>query len=54
MENKELNRLKVVLAEKNQQMACRAIRQRPCNDFQMVHQQCATQFGESCRNCQMP
>ena len=42
MENKDLNQLKVVLAEKeeNQQMARRTIRQGSRNDFQMVRQQC--------------
>ena len=32
-------------------MACRAVRQRPLNSFQMVLQQNATLFGDAIANC---
>lgn len=39
MAEKNLNRIKVMLAEKgeNEQMACRETRQRPSDHFQMVY-----------------
>lgn len=33
-------------------MACRAVRQRPLNSFQMVLQQNATLFGDAVANCE--
>ena len=69
METKDLNRLKVVLAEKggaarltsvswrvpaHEQVACRTTWQRPCHYLQMVYQQCAADTGELVRHSQMP
>ena len=53
MDNKHLNRIKVVLAEKeeNQQMVGRAIRQRPGHNFQMGNKYYTAQFGNDITNC---
>lgn len=53
--DKDINRLKVVLAEKkaNQQVVSPTIGQRPRNSVEMVYQHHATQFGNSCRDCQI-
>ena len=50
---KDVNRLKIVLVEKkkNKQMARRTVECKPFNCFQMVHEQFAARFADSCQDC---
>lgn len=54
MAKKNINRIKVVLAEKkqNQQMVGRTIRQRPSNRLKMGDEYHATYIRDASANCQ--
>ena len=55
MENKDLNRLKVVLAEKKRtnKWLAEKLSQRPCHCLEMVYQFCSAQSGEFDGDSQM-